>query len=62
MVVRKALTNWLLLKENVINLRLSTCIRRLILPDVGEVQSLTIGHNNQGPGPEWLLEFVEVCP
>lgn len=33
---------------------------RMVLPYVGTVQSLTVGHNNKGPGPEWHLEAVEV--
>jgi hypothetical protein len=35
-------------------------VARLVLPWVGEVRALTIGHNNKGPGPEWHLEMVEV--
>jgi hypothetical protein len=33
---------------------------RLLLPDVGEVQTLTVGHNNSGQGPEWCMEMAEV--
>jgi hypothetical protein len=32
----------------------------MMLPWVGEVRALTIGHNGKGPGPEWLLDTVEV--
>jgi hypothetical protein len=31
-----------------------------MLPHVGRVRTLTIGHNNRGPGPEWHLELVEL--
>lgn len=33
---------------------------RLTLPNVGTIKTLTIGHNNMGPGPEWHLQMVEV--
>ncbi len=33
---------------------------RIVLPYVGELRALTIGHNDMGPGPEWHLEMVEV--
>lgn len=31
-----------------------------MLPSVGQLQALTIGHNNKGPSPDWNLEMVEV--
>ncbi|KAF5839075.1 Lipase/lipooxygenase [Dunaliella salina] len=33
---------------------------RLLLQDVGEVHSMTIGHNNHGQGPDWCMEMAEV--
>ncbi|KAG1662011.1 hypothetical protein FOA52_009500 [Chlamydomonas sp. UWO 241] len=33
---------------------------RLQLPWVGRLRTLTIGHNNKGPGPAWHLHMVEV--
>ena len=38
----------------------SSTPRRLQLPNVGKVRTLSIGHNNKGPGPEWHLEMVEL--
>lgn len=36
---------------------------RLQLPWVGRLRTLTIGHNNKGPGPEWHLQvgLVVIC-
>ncbi len=33
---------------------------RLHLPNVGYLNSMSIGHNNMGPSPDWFLEMVEV--
>ncbi|KAG2501257.1 hypothetical protein HYH03_001064 [Edaphochlamys debaryana] len=33
---------------------------RLLLPYVGKLRALTIGHNNSGAGPDWHLLMVEV--
>lgn len=33
---------------------------RIILPFVGDIHALSIGHNDKGPGPEWHCEMVEV--
>eukprot|EP00798_Chlamydomonas_sp_ICE-L_P013676 gene13676-19564_t len=38
----------------------TTDVFRLQLPDVGKIRTMSIGHNNMGPGPEWHLEMAEV--
>lgn len=40
--------------------RMQTDEFNLQLPSVGKIRTLTIGHNNKGPGPDWHLQMVEV--